>query len=521
MFRLIFVDDEAIIRDGISQCVPWGENGFELAGMFEQGLPALDYIKENHVDVVITDINMPRMDGLTLSRILAEQYPGIMVLLLTGYDDFEFAQKAVKNQVREFLLKPITAAELKDVLSEVHKELITLGEQELEQEIMKEKLNQSFPLLRERFLNRLVTGRLNKENYLRRKEYFQWRDLEHFYLVSVLGIPDSWNELERLILQEHIKGISPVSVDAFFNTNENLVLIFQDSEVIGLSARSKQLLEEIFQFAWIQEKEQISAGCGEIVDSYKQLPNSYSGARSAVEYCRVLGMTQILYIEDVRDSQKIVPETFHLMTDNLLEQLKEGRKENTLKALSQIFSYLEKHYISQDEAVSYYARIHFILYNFLLEMGLLSAEDPFFPQKTPYYYTLNEARKGFQKYVEEIEKRIDSRRNDIILSRVDKAREIIAGRYSDHKFSLQDICGELYLSTSQFSFIFKEGTGQTFVEYLTSYRIEEAKKLLKSTDQKAYEVAESVGYHDSRYFSLIFKKKTGLTAMEYRKRLES
>jgi len=521
MFRLIFVDDEAIIRDGISKCVPWGDNGFELAGMFENGQQALDFIKDNHVDVVITDINMPRMDGLTLSRILAEQYPKIMVLLLTGYDDFEFAQKAVKNQVREFLLKPITAAELKDVLSEVYTELTISREQELEQEMMKEKLNQSFPLLRERFLNRLISGRLTRENYLKRKDYFQWNDLEKLYLISVIGVPDSWDELERLILQEHIKAIAPPNVDAFFNTAENLVLIFQDREEMELKNRSKQLLEEVFQFAWIQEKEQISAGCGEIVYSYDALPNSYSGARSAVDYCRVLGMTQILYIEDVRDSQKIVPKTFHLMTDNLLEQLKEGKKEHTLEALNQIFSYLEKHYISQDDAVSYYMRIHFLIYNFLLEMGILSAQDPFFPQKTPYYSSINEARKGFQKFVEEIEARIDSRRNDIILSRLDKAREIISGRFSDSKFSLQDICGELYLSTSQFSFIFKEGTGQTFVEYLTSFRIEEAKKLLKTTDLKAYEVAESVGYQDSRYFSLIFKKQTGLTAMEYRKRLES
>lgn len=521
MFRLIFVDDEAIIRNGISQCVPWGENGFELAGMFEQGQLALDFIKDNPVDVVITDINMPKMDGLTLSRILAEQFPRIMVLLLSGYDDFEFAQKAVKNQVREFLLKPITADELKEVLIAVKKELIILREQEKEQDIMKEKLSQSFPLLRERFLNRLISGRLSRDNYVRRKDYFQWQDLEQLYLVALIGIPDTWNELERLILQEHMKGISPPFVDIFFNTSENLVIIFQNDDAEKLKSDSKQLLEEIFQFAWIQEKEQISAGCGEVANSYEQLPNSYSGARSAVDYCRVLGITQILFIEEVRDSQKIVPETFHLMTENLLEQLKEGRKERTLETLNEIFSYLKQHYISQEDAVAYYTRIHILLYNFLAEIGFLTTEDPFFPQKTPLYYTLKEARAGFIKYVGEIEKRIDNRRNDITLSRVDKAREIISSRFGDSKFSLQDICGELYLSTSQFSFIFKEGTGQTFVEYLTSYRIEEAKKLLKTTDQLAYEVAESVGYKDSRYFSLIFKKQTGLTAMEYRKRLES
>ena len=123
MYRLILVDDEAIIREGISRVVPWGKNGFELAGLFEHGEKALDYLEKNPVDIVITDINMPRMDGLTLSRIIAERFPRIMVLLLSGYDDFEYAQEALKNQVRDFLLKPITADELQEILARVRAEL--------------------------------------------------------------------------------------------------------------------------------------------------------------------------------------------------------------------------------------------------------------------------------------------------------------------------------------------------------------------------------------------------------------
>ncbi|MDA3811277.1 MAG: response regulator [Spirochaetaceae bacterium] len=521
MFRLILVDDEAIIRNGISQCLPWGQNGFVLAGMFEHGQQALEFIKNNPVDVVVTDINMPHMDGLTLSRILADQYPHIMVLLLTGYDDFEYARNAIKNQVREFILKPITASELKDVLDQVKVELIISREQELEQELLKEKLSQSFPLLKERFLNRLISGRLSEDNFNRRKEYFQWMDLEEYYQVSIISIPEVWNELERLTLQEHIKSIINISDEAYFNTDENLVLIFQGEDAVELENRTRNKIDNIFHFVGHLEKEQISVGCGEIVQSHEDLVYSYSGARNAVDYSRVLGLTQILSIKDVRSSEQIVPETFQKMLENLLVQLKEGKRIQTLSALDEIFSYLEKHYIKQKDAFIYYSRIHFLMYNFLQEMGLLTNEDPFFPHKPPFYSTINEAREGFKNYVIAIEKRIDIRRNDIIFSRVDKAKEIISLRFCDCKFSLQDMCNELYLSTSQFSFLFKEGTGQTFVEYLTSYRIEEAKRLLKTTDQKAYEIAENVGYQDSRYFSLIFKKQTGVTAMEYRKRLES
>ena len=521
MFRLIFVDDEAIIRNGISQVVPWGDNGFDLAGMFEHGQQALDFIKDNPVDVVITDINMPRMDGLTFSKILADQYPKIMVLLLTGYDDFEYARKAVKNQVREFLLKPITADELKEVLVSVKEELSQLKVQELKQEEMRLKLNQSFPLLKERFFNRLISGRLNSDNFLRRKEYFKWRDMEAFYQISLIGVPQVWDELDRITLHEFIKKLKLKTDEVFFNTNENLVLLFQGENVEKLEDRLIKKLEKIFLYAGNLDKELISAGCGEVVDNCMDLHRSYSGAQKAVDYSKVLGLTQILSIKNVRNTEQIIPETFQLMLENVHEQLKEGRKEQTVETMNLLFTYLEKHYISLDEVYSYCSRIHFLIYSFIIEMGILSSEDPFFPLQPTRYLSINEAREAYLKYVSEIEDRIDSRRNDIILSRVDKAKELISRKFNDGNFSLQVICSELFLSTSQFSFLFKEGTGQTFVEYLTAFRVEEAKKLLKSTDLRAYEIAEKVGYRDSRYFSLIFKKLTGLTAMEFRKRLES
>ena len=110
------MDDEAIVRDGIETCLRWEENGFTLAGIFENGEQAIRFIESSRADVVITDINMPKMDGLTFSRLLAERYPDIMVLLLTGYDEFEYAKEAVKNRVRDFLLKPVTPAQLEEVL---------------------------------------------------------------------------------------------------------------------------------------------------------------------------------------------------------------------------------------------------------------------------------------------------------------------------------------------------------------------------------------------------------------------
>ncbi|MBI9108984.1 MAG: response regulator [Spirochaetales bacterium] len=521
MYRLILVDDEAIIREGISRCVPWGQNGFELVGLFEHGGQALDYLDDHPVDIVITDINMPRMDGLTLSKILAEKYPRVMVLLLSGYDDFEYAQEALKNQVRDFLLKPITAEELKDVLLRVHIELDQSREQEHQQEIMKDRLDASFPLLRERFLYRLISGRLSRENFLRRREYFQWTDLCSYYQISVISIPESWDDLETITLSENLKSNLPAEDEVFFNREEDIVILLQGKDQKKLADRALKVAEQAFIHISRLDIEQISAGCGEVVESPFLLQNSYRGACTALDYSKVLGLSQVISINEVRDRKRISLEGFNTISQELTRALRTGSSDSAETALANIFTFFEEHYLTMSEASGYLVRLHFLLVQFINEMELVSPSEhePLF-EPPGSFGSLQQARYYFFRVLEKIEEIVLSRRHDAVLSRIDRARRLIAERYGDSSFSLNDVCDELYLSTSQFSMLFKEGTGQTFVEYLTAQRIEEAKKLLKTTDLKGYEIAEKTGFADPRYFSIVFKKITGLTAMEYRKRVE-
>lgn len=116
MYRILLVDDEALIREAVSENVKWEQYGYELAGSCENGKEALEFIEENPVDVVFTDICMPYMDGMELSEKLSEDYPAVKIVILSGYDDFDYAKKAIRYGVKEYLLKPITADEMGDVL---------------------------------------------------------------------------------------------------------------------------------------------------------------------------------------------------------------------------------------------------------------------------------------------------------------------------------------------------------------------------------------------------------------------
>ncbi len=517
MYNMILVDDEAIIREGVSSVIPWEENGFSLAGVFEHGLSALEYIESHPVDVVLSDINMPRMNGLELSRILGERYPDMTVILLTGYDDFEYAQEAVRNQVREFLLKPITKKELSKVLGTIREELDRKREQKKAQEVLLAKLEQSFPLLKERFLCRLLNGRISREELESRQEFTGWIDLKSYYAIILIRSPQDWDDLDRLSLSETLKEKVREEDEVFFNRNEDLIMLLQDQNPEELETRTIQMAQEAFRFTSRNEGKQVSIGCGEVVDGVGKLERSYLGAQNAVEYARLLGLSHILSVQDIRSREAISPEQFNAYCGRIISSLKEGGLEDSLEALEELLGYLASHYLTSDQLVVGFMHFYQMLDSFARDMDLQEDAGDSLISHTGEFESLETATLFFRNLIQSLDERIRKRRNDMLFSRIDKAKHIIRERFRESRFSLQDICDELYLSTSQFSLLFKDGTGQTFVEYLTACRVEEAKKLLAGTDLKGYEIAEKVGYTDPRYFTIIFKKQTGMTAMEYRR----
>lgn len=520
-YRMIIVDDEDIIREGVARRIAWGENGFDLAGVFADGQQALDFLRKEEVDVVLSDIYMPKMNGLELSRVVAEEFPETVMLLLSGYDDFEYAQAAVKHQVRQFLLKPITAGELAKVFSSLKGELDERRQSKAERLRIAEKLSESFPLLRERFFNRLIRGSIESEQRLaERSEYLDWKNLMACYQVLLLRIPESWSEWERLAFLEDVKPEAAAYDELFFDKDENLVALLQDNREEDLALRFRDFAKAAFFRASAFDKEQISVGCGKAVDHWGCIPLSYTGARKAVEYSAVMGMTQIVSIHEIADYQRISLEGFNFRTRQLVSLLKDGGREEITRSLEAVFQYLSSHIISGDELAFYLTRLHYLLYYFVRDMELFKDEDIFFSYSKKTFSSISQARPYFMTMLSSIDDRIHSRRNDLLLSRLHKAKEIIAKEYGNSSFSLKEMCNRLYLSTSQFSQIFKEGTGKTFVEYLSAYRVEKAKELLKTSDMKVYAVAEAVGLKDPRYFSLVFKKYAGQRPLEYRKQLE-
>lgn len=267
MYRLVFVDDESIIREGISSCIAWEPLGFSLAAMLENGQQAIEYLRTHPVDIVISDIKMPKIDGLELSRLIHEQYPQVMVLLLSGHDDFEYAQEAMKYQVNEFLLKPITADELTEVLKRVRDQL----------------------------------DRLSLAEHMKG------------YLLSADELLSNREENIVLILQDPICGSDDPQTCRAYSTR--------------VKQRGYDIARSVFSFISKRGEEQVSIGCGEVVTDLSHIVISYRGAQSAVDYVQVLGTSRILHISEIRNRQTVSPERFNLLLCGLIDQLKTGSRD--------------------------------------------------------------------------------------------------------------------------------------------------------------------------------------------------
>ncbi len=517
MHKIIFVDDEAIIREGITSCVPWEELGFELCAVFDEGQAALDYIRGHPVDVVFSDINMPRLNGLELSRVLNRDFPAIKVLLLTGYDEFSYAQEALRNQVREFILKPITRTELSSVLAALAQELDSEKERRQQDGLLRAQLKESFPLLRERYLCRLVSDASAAAALAEKSSWYQWENRGEFYQLAVAAIPMDWSEMERLALAESLSPVLEKGDEVFFDRRDDMVLLLQGSSVSLLQRRLKKGADRLLSLSSSLDKSMLCIGCGTVVDDISLLAASFQGARRAVEYGRSCGLTSVVTIEEIRNRQSSSPEVLDRYSGNIVSRLSEGQSSMALEELKAMRKYLEGCYQSPGELFGIFIRLYSRMSHFLQVMDLELKAEHWDNLNPGALDSLDKGEQFFGSLIQEISALIHRRRSDTLLSRIDRAKSIIKEKFKDKNFSLQDICRELYLSTSQFSLLFKEGTGKTFVEYLTEIRMKEAGRLLLTTDLKGYEVAEQVGFADPRYFSIIFKKHWGMTAMEYRR----
>jgi two-component system response regulator YesN len=522
MYKVLLAEDEIEVLSAMLKTIQWKNFGFETPVGCGDGRKAIELLKDGFApNLVITDICMPFADGLELTRYISENLPDTVVVLLTGYDEFEYAQTAIKLKVFDYILKPVTPGQLNEYLMKFKKEL---DERELKSS------EHAMDIVSSYFLNKLVSKKLDAsviEKYCSANRIsFQGR----YHLVSVmdvdLPVPSTADETANLELMRyalfnisHELG-SKWEKTVVFQGHDGLVNIIisaQDTEqAYTESIRLENMICESIRNCLVVTA---SAGIGEPVAYLDDLYLSREQAATALSYRFFYGESSIICKADI-DIKKSNQIDYNSCEIQFSEAVKAMDSEKAMLAVANLVTQLKENRVPFDKCILYsqkmMMRMAALTDNISGEIETKSLEKIL--ENTNFYAVSNLSQLEIllKDVCEKAFEIFNVMKNSTIISQVVKAENYIKKYYSDPDLSLSTITEHLAISTSYFSAIFKEQTGSTFVEYLTRIRMEKAKQILAFTDRRAYEAAEDVGFNDPHYFSVAFKRVTGMTPKEYR-----
>lgn len=539
MYKLILVDDEEEVRKGVLEKIQWNKYGFEVVGEAENGIEALEKAEKTLPDLVITDIKMPFMDGLALSKSLKEKLPTTRVIILTGFDEFEYAKMAVKLDVVEYALKPISAEDLTEVLIRIREKLDYEMAQKKDMEMLKENYIKSLPVLREKFLGSLITNRLNKAEISERAISYGLNLDYNGFIVTVINIDykaemESFPEVETIsalenreliklaILNLTEEIINKYEMGIVFLHNDNILIIFtsMENEKDKSIQRALSTLEELNQSIKKYYKKSVIFGVGEYCRDIGNIGYSYESAVTALDYSIILN-NNIICIEDMepKAAQNIVFD--ELRSRSLISCIKVGTPEEIEETIEELFKEIIDGNVSFKDYQIYLLDI--------LTTILKTARDLHIDMDKVFglnynlfveMYKLKEIRQVKEWLISictKIKGQVSKDRQDTCRLIVKKATEYVEKFYDDSELTIDKMCKYLHISPTYFSSIFKRETRFTFINYLTHIRMEAAKELLRTTECKTFEIAKRVGYSEPNYFSYCFKKNFSISPSEYRK----
>lgn len=529
LYRVLLVDDEDEIRSGIITKIEWERNGFKLIGDANNGEDALEMAETLCPDVVLTDIRMPFMSGLELCQRLSEKLPSCKLVIFSGYDDFEYAQQAIKMNVFEYILKPISSQKLTSVLQNLKKQMDLDINERRNIEILKKYYQDSIPLIREQFYIRLVEGRVTQQKLDEYSTKYGLTFPSGRWIVMIFrpeypinctgSLSNNINFVPisaKRIIDDGLKKFSDYMT---FMYDDDIVAIVHggDNEnildYINAANRSCNEVKRVLEF-------NLSAGIGLMAENILNLRQSYKGALSALDYRVLMGSNKAIYIGDV-ESQLPAQLDFNEQDEReLIRAIKLGTKDDIQLVIDMIIKKIKDARLQLTQCQIILMEIQTSLiklaryYNLDVE-ELFSMKDRCYVQFTDFS-SLSEMSSWLYRICTKISSIIRLQRINSTRLIAMQAKEYIDEHYGDSDMSVETLCKILHLSPAYFSTLFKREIGMSFINYLTSVRMEKAAFLLTSTDDKTYLISQRTGYADPNYFSYVFKKYYGISPSKFR-----
>lgn len=536
--KVFLVEDEMVIRRGIKNSIDWEKEGYIFCGEASDGELAYPMIIKEKPDILITDIRMPFMDGLELCKLVKKELPNIKILILSGYDEFDYAKEAIRLGVTEYLLKPISSGKLLEALNGVSESIRREKEdKDLVRKYM-EEMRENTEHEKQKFFEQMIAGNLSMADALETGKKYEMNLSAGMYNLLLFRFTlGEENRKSGELLGEAEYAIEKLTerleyVFEFQRGVEGWAFLLMADNEEQMSERVKELSKDLEEIMKNYSTIAYFGGIGQPVARLRELEESFREAERALAARFTMELNRIISVDDIRMAQNVdTLDDIEITsfgeiekTRTMLEKFLNNGAEDEIDEFVDVYinelpeenlkSVLMRQYIIMDAYIvmmSFCEKIEGI-------EGEMQAQSEELKNSMKTIQTLEEIK----NYIRMLLKKIIGVRDTISGRRysdiIEIAKDQIRKTYMSDEISLNTIAAEVGMSPSYFSSIFSKEMGKTFVEYLTEIRMDRAKELLMCSSMKTSEIGYEVGYKDPHYFSYIFKKTQNCTPKEFRAR---
>lgn len=533
--KIFLVEDEIVIRNGIKNSIEWEQEGYEFVGEASDGELAYPMILKEKPDILITDIRMPFMDGLELSRLVKQEIPDIRILILSGYDEFDYAKEAIRLGVTEYLLKPVSASKLLESLKGVSQHI---RQEKEERELLKryaEDMKENTEREKQKFFVQLISGDLSTAEAIDLGRQYgmnlsaQVYEIILFKFFSNIG----GSRKSECVVEAYEVLVDMITrIPYLYNFERGIdgwafLLTAEDEK--QMEERTNRFAERIERVMEDYKELEYFGGIGSTVTRLRELPQSFSSADHAFSGRFLSEQNRVARVGDLKSMQGLGD--FEVRGFGEIERTRESIEKFLNNGTQEEVEGFTKAYMKEmpeDNFKSMLMRQYIVMDVYIVIMSFcerISNSDRDFQEEAESFktaiqkiHTSEEMREYMQRFISraiELRDMVSGRRySDII----EAAKEKIESTYMMEEISLNTVAAGVGMSPSYFSSVFSREMGKTFVEYLTGIRMDKAKELLMCSSMKTSEIGYEVGYKDPHYFSYLFKKTQGCSPKEYRAR---
>lgn len=539
--KVFLVEDEMVIRRGIKNSIDWEKEGYIFCGEASDGELAYPMIIKEKPDILITDIRMPFMDGLELCKLVKKELPNIKILILSGYDEFDYAKEAIRLGVTEYLLKPISSGKLLEALNGVSESIRREKEdKDLVRKYRKymEEMRENTEHEKQKFFEQMIAGNLSMADALETGKKYEMNLSAGMYNLLLFRFTlGEENRKSGELLGEAEYAIEKLTerleyVFEFQRGVEGWAFLLMADNEEQMSERVKELSKDLEEIMKNYSTIAYFGGIGQPVARLRELEESFREAERALAARFTMELNRIISVEDIRMAQNVdTLDDIEITsfgeiekTRTMLEKFLNNGAEDEIDEFVDVYinelpeenlkSVLMRQYIIMDAYI--------VMMSFCEKIEGIEGEMQAQSEELKNSMKTSQTLEEIKNYIRMLLKKIIGVRDTISGRRysdiIEIAKDQIRKTYMSDEISLNTIAAEVGMSPSYFSSIFSKEMGKTFVEYLTEIRMDRAKELLMCSSMKTSEIGYEVGYKDPHYFSYIFKKTQNCTPKEFRAR---